>query len=252
VHFPDVKHWYIIICNNYCWTCMFAYLLNLRHPRLLSQRVHLTEYSFTSFIFKQIFNKNSSNLRDTSNKIWLETCQFTIQSNLTARTAETVEIGKELPGKSYMFAGNYHSAIQVKSSNTPRIAKQITNALHNFPRWVMMAQYLALWRNSYAYVTIVVSCSRWSRARLQIWHFLSRILKFCYLTHLALFENQKEPKFGFFFFVSFFSRKGLALPKHCPSCIFITNLLTRVYDRAWGKDFAVVLKMFDVSNKKQM
>jgi len=55
-----------------------------------------------------------------------------------------------------------------------------------------------------------------------------------------------------FFFISFFIRKGLALPKHCPSCIFITNLLTRVYDHAWGKGFAVALKMFDVFYKKQM
>jgi len=41
---------------------------------------------------------------------------------------------------------------------------------------------------------------------------------------LGFFENQKyQSKSGFFFF-SFFSLKGLALAKHCLSCIFITNL----------------------------
>jgi len=99
-----------------------------------------------------------------------------------------------------------------KSSNTPRIASKSPNGLYNFPRWVMVAQNLTLWRNSYGYQTIVVSCSRWSRARLQIWHFWNRILKFCFLTHLAFIENQNKPKCGLFLFISFFSRKGLALP----------------------------------------
>jgi len=45
-----------------------------------------------------------------------------------------------------------------------------------------------------------------------------------FLMHLAFFENQKyQSKSGFFFFI-FFSLKGLALAKHCLSCIFITNV----------------------------
>ena len=39
-----------------------------------------------------------------------------------ARTTKSVEIGKELPGKSYMLMGNYSAARQVKSNNMPRIA----------------------------------------------------------------------------------------------------------------------------------
>jgi len=96
------------------------------------------------------------------------------------RAAESVEIGKELPGKLYMLVGNYHSAIQVNSSNCQELQSKSPNGLYSFPCWVMMAQYLALWRNSYTYLTIVVSCSCWSCARLQIWYFWSQILKFCF------------------------------------------------------------------------
>jgi len=39
-----------------------------------------------------------------------------------ARATKSVEIGKELPGKSYMLMGNYSAARQVKSNNMPRIA----------------------------------------------------------------------------------------------------------------------------------
>ena len=49
-------------------------------------------------------------------------------------------------------------------------------------------------------------------AGLPIWLFWSQILKFC------LFLNT------FRFFWLFFCRKGLALEKHCQSCIYITNL----------------------------
>jgi len=43
---------------------------------------------------------------------------------------------------------------------------------------------------------------------------------------LAYFGNKKKPeKYGFFWLI--FSRIGLALAKHCLSCIFITNLLRR-------------------------
>jgi len=54
--------------------------------------------------------------------------------SVATRAAKSVEIRKELPAKSYMPARNYHSAIQVKSSNTPRIASKSPNGLHNFPR----------------------------------------------------------------------------------------------------------------------
>jgi len=63
---------------------------------------------------------------------------------VATRAAESVEIGKELPGKSYMLAGNYHSTIQVKSSNTPRIVSKSPNGLYNFLAEVMMAQNLTL------------------------------------------------------------------------------------------------------------
>jgi len=36
--------------------------------------------------------------------------------------AESVEIEKELPGKSYMLTGNQSAASQAKSNNTPKIA----------------------------------------------------------------------------------------------------------------------------------
>ena len=41
-----------------------------------------------------------------------------------SREAVSVEIGKEFPGKSYMLAGNQSAASQVKSNNTPRIARK--------------------------------------------------------------------------------------------------------------------------------
>jgi len=40
------------------------------------------------------------------------------------RAAESVEIRKELTGKSYMLARNQSAASQVKSNNMPRIAKK--------------------------------------------------------------------------------------------------------------------------------
>jgi len=42
------------------------------------------------------------------------------------RAAESVEIRKELTGKSYMLARNQSAASQVKSNNMPRIAKKNT------------------------------------------------------------------------------------------------------------------------------
>ena len=60
------------------------------------------------------------------------------------RAADSVEIGKGLPGKSYMLAGNLSAASQVKSCNKPRIASKSPNRLHTFPRWAVVAQYLAL------------------------------------------------------------------------------------------------------------
>jgi len=45
---------------------------------------------------------------------------------------------------------------------------------------------------------------------------------------LGFFENQKyQYKSGFFFFI-FFSLKGLALAKHCLSCIHYKSFLTGV------------------------
>jgi len=40
-----------------------------------------------------------------------------------------------------------------------RIASKSQYGLYKFPRLVMVAKYLALWHNSYANKTIVVSCS---------------------------------------------------------------------------------------------
>jgi len=106
----------------------------------------------------------------------------------------------------------------------PRIARKPQNGLYEFPCSVMEVQYLALWRNSYPYLTMV-SCCRWSCAGLQIWRFWSQILKIrLFLTHLAFLENQKYQSISGFFFYIFFSLKGLALAKHCLNCIFITNL----------------------------
>jgi len=73
-----------------------------------------------------------------------------------------VKIGKELPGKSYVLTGNWSAASQAKSNNTLRITSKPQNGLYEFLRWVMMAPYLALWCNSYTYVTIWHFWSLWS------------------------------------------------------------------------------------------
>ena len=66
----------------------------------------------------------------------------------------------------------------------------------------------------------------------------------------GFFENQKDRQN-----LAFFNRKGLALAKHCLSCVFITNLFWPVYDHAgyreYCKDFTVALKIIDVIYKKQ-
>ena len=101
-------------------------------------------------------------------------CKFVVP-----RAEKIVEIGKELPGKSYMLAGNLSAASQAKSNNTLRIASKPQNGLYVLYFLAESpCQYLALWRNAYAYLTVVVSCSCWSRAGLPVSHFWSQILKF--------------------------------------------------------------------------
>jgi len=72
----------------------------------------------------------------------------------------------------------------------PITASKPQNGLYEFRRSVTVVQYLALWRNSY--LTIVVSCSRWSRAGLPIWHFWSQILKFRLFWRTWLFLKIKN------------------------------------------------------------
>ena len=113
------------------------------------------------------------------------------------------------------------------------------------------------WRNSYPYLTVVVSCSRWSRAGLPIWHVWSQILKFkLFLTQLAFFENQKFQSKSVFSFFFFFCLKGLALAKYCLSCISIINIFWREsMARQGAKNIAKILllsKIFNAINKKQM
>jgi len=59
---------------------------------------------------------------------------------------------------------------------------------------------------------------------------------------------------GFFWLI--FSRIGLALAKHCLSCIHYKSLATRVYYHVgcteYCKNFTVALKMINVIDKKQM
>jgi len=42
-----------------------------------------------------------------------------------------------------------------------RIVSKSQDRLYEFPHWVMVTQYLALWCNSYVYAAMVISCSRW-------------------------------------------------------------------------------------------
>jgi len=59
------------------------------------------------------------------------------------------------------------------------------------------------------------------------WPFWSQILKFClFLTHLAFFENKKSQTTSGFLWL-FFSRRDLALAKHCLNCISIVNFIWR-------------------------
>jgi len=63
--------------------------------------------------------------------------------------------------------------------------------------------------------------------RVAIWLLWSQNLKFWLLLNTFGFfwKSKNKTKVGFFWL--FFSRKGLALAKHCLSCIFITNLFWR-------------------------
>jgi len=97
-----------------------------------------------------------------------------------------------------------------------------------------VVQYLALWHNSYAYLTIVVPCSRWSHAGLLIWHLWSQILKSC------IFWKSKNASQNLAFpFLFFFSRKSLVLTTHCLSCISIPISSDKglQYDHAGCKDY---------------
>jgi len=79
-----------------------------------------------------------------------------------------------------MLVGNSSAASQVKSNNTQRFAENFKRDCTNFPHSVavFVVLYLALWRNSYPYLTIVVSCSCWLHAGLPIWHFWNQSFKF--------------------------------------------------------------------------
>jgi len=67
-----------------------------------------------------------------------------------------------------------------------------------------------------------------------------------FLTPLAFFRNQKgQTKFVFFWL--FFNRNGLALAKHCLSCIFITNLFWQEYMTMQGaKNIAKILLLLQI------
>jgi len=104
--------------------------------------------------------------------------------------------------------------------------------------------------------TVVVSCSRWSRAWLPIWNFWSQVLKFrLFLTHLFLLIKKSQSKPGCLFYFFQYERLGSGNTLSEPH-IHYKSLLTRVYDHAgckeYCKDFTVALKMLDVLSMKQM
>jgi len=86
--------------------------------------------------------------------------------------------GRSFPGN--RTCSREINQLQVKWSQIIRqeLQENFKTDCTNFPRSVTVVQYLTLWRNSYPYLTIVVSCSRWFRAGLPIWHFWNQILKF--------------------------------------------------------------------------
>ena len=112
-----------------------------------------------------------------------------------------------------------------------RIASKPQNGRYEFPCSVTVVQYLALWRNSYAYLIMVVSCSRWSRAWLPIWNFWSQISKFrLHFEALGFFWKSKEASQKLAVaFLFFFVLKSLALAKHCLSRICTTNIFWLMY-----------------------
>jgi len=105
-------------------------------------------------------------------------------------------------------------------------------------------------------VTVVVSCSRWLRAGLPLWNFWNQILKFrlflTQLTFLKIKNTSQNLAFLFYFFHSERLGSGETLSE---LRIHYKSLLMGVYDHAgckeYCKDFTVVLKIFDVFNKKQ-
>jgi len=116
-----------------------------------------------------------------------------------------------------------------------------------------VVQYLALRRNSNAHPTIVVSCSRVVNLA-----FLKPDFEIqAFLTRLPFYENQNyQSKSGFLFFI-FFQSERLGSGKTLSELhIHYKSLLTGVYDHAgckeYCKDFTVVLKIFNVFNKKQL
>jgi len=114
--------------------------------------------------------------------------------------------------------------LQVKSNNTPGIARKLQNGLYEFPSLScggpipgLLVHQLPIPNNN-GLMQLLVACMVANFAFLKPNFEIQAVL-----THSAFFQNQKfQSKSGFFFI--FFSLKNLALVKHCLSCIYITNI----------------------------
>ena len=138
--------------------------------------------------------------------------------------------------------GNRSAASQVKSNNTPRIARKPPNGLYEFLLSVTMVQYLALWRNCYPYLTIAVSCCLLVVCRVANLAFLKPNFEIqAFFDALGSFWKSKIPVKIWLFFFIFFSLKGLALAKHFLSCVFITNFWRESMTMQGARNIAKIL-----------